>query len=156
MHKINVLIVDGSISCRESFRRALEGIDDITVMKAASNGRIGLKQITQSQPDLVLLSTDLEDMTAADFIRRAFEAVPGLGRKLPHYHKYSYLGFEGVEPVNRVKGRWPVLDSSMTVFVSDEKGSYSKVPLGKLPGRKPLAALPAVFLKERIPDRRKN
>jgi hypothetical protein len=23
------------------------------------------------------------------------EALPGLGRKLPHYHKYSYLIFEG-------------------------------------------------------------
>ncbi len=41
-------------------------------------------------------------------------ALPGLGRKLPHYHKYSYLAFEGEEPENRLKGRWPVTDSPMS------------------------------------------
>jgi len=40
-------------------------------------------------------------------------ALPGLGRKIPHYHKYSYLAFAGEEPENRLKGRWPVTDSSM-------------------------------------------
>ncbi|MFQ5717145.1 MAG: M1 family metallopeptidase, partial [Nitrospinales bacterium] len=43
-------------------------------------------------------------------------AIPGLGRKLPHYHKYSYLAFEGDEPANIRKGAWPILDSPMTVF----------------------------------------
>ncbi len=42
-------------------------------------------------------------------------ALPGLGRKIPHYHKYSYLGFAGEEPENRLKGRWPVTDSPMSV-----------------------------------------
>ena len=47
-------------------------------------------------------------------------ALPGLGRKLPHYHKYSYLAFSGEEPENRLKGRWPVTDSPMTsVFRND-------------------------------------
>jgi hypothetical protein len=41
-------------------------------------------------------------------------ALPGLGRKIPHYHKYSYLAFAGSEPVNRIKGRWPVTDSPMS------------------------------------------
>ena len=45
-------------------------------------------------------------------------ALPGLGRKIPHYHKYSYLGFEGDEPQNRLKGRWPVTDSPMSVVFS--------------------------------------
>lgn len=44
------------------------------------------------------------------------DALPGLGRKLPHYHKYSYLAFAGDEPENRLKGRWPVTDSPMTVI----------------------------------------
>ena len=43
-------------------------------------------------------------------------ALPGLGRKLPHYHKYSYLAFSGEEPENRLKGRWPALKSPMTVL----------------------------------------
>lgn len=78
------------------------------------------------------------------------EAIPGLSRKLPHYHKYSYLGFKGVEPTNMVKGRWPVLNSPMTVFISDEKGAYARVRLGRLPTRVPLAALPPVFSKGRM------
>jgi aminopeptidase N len=46
-------------------------------------------------------------------------ALTGLGRKLPHYHKYSYLVFEGKEPVNTVKGRWLVRNSPMTVFLTN-------------------------------------
>ena len=43
-------------------------------------------------------------------------ALPGLGRKIPHYHKYSYLAFIGQEPKNRLKGRWPVTESPMTTL----------------------------------------
>ena len=44
-------------------------------------------------------------------------AFPGLGRKLPHYGKYSYLGFEGAEPVNVLKGQWQQTDSPLRVDV---------------------------------------
>ena len=40
-------------------------------------------------------------------------ALPGLGRKLPHYGKYGLLGFEGDEPANVAKETWPVLASPM-------------------------------------------
>ena len=43
------------------------------------------------------------------------DAMPGLGRKLPHYGKYSYLGFEGAEPVNMLKGQWQASDSPLSV-----------------------------------------
>lgn len=33
-------------------------------------------------------------------------ALPGLGRKLPHYRKYGYLVFEGEEPAAIGKGEW--------------------------------------------------
>lgn len=78
------------------------------------------------------------------------EALPGLGRKLPHYHKYSYLGFEGQETTNVGKGRWPVLDSPMTVFLSLKDGTIPKVEMGGLAHREPLAILPPVFSKERM------
>ena len=71
------------------------------------------------------------------------EALPGLGRKLPHYHKYSYLGFRGAEPVNMAKGRWRVLDSPMTVFMPGTDGSVSAAEMGKLQSRGPLATLPS-------------
>jgi hypothetical protein len=70
--------------------------------------------------------------------------VPGLARKLPHYHKYSYLAFEGDEPVNVDKGRWPVMDSPMTAFLQ------GTAPMGKLAAREPLASLPPAFSEERM------
>lgn len=72
-------------------------------------------------------------------------ALPGLGRKLPHYHKYSYLGFRGAEPVNIAKGRWRVLDSPMTVFLPGTDGSVSSAERGKLKSRRPLATLPSAL-----------
>ena len=78
------------------------------------------------------------------------DALVGLGRKLPHYHKYSYLGFQGDEPENMAKGRWPVVDSPMTVFVSQPDGLVSSIERGKLAPRKSLAALPPVFSKDRM------
>ncbi|MBL7002748.1 MAG: hypothetical protein ISR69_01805 [Gammaproteobacteria bacterium] len=45
------------------------------------------------------------------------KALSGLSRKLPHYHKYSYLAFSGAEPNNHLKGRWSVTDSPMTIII---------------------------------------
>ena len=44
-------------------------------------------------------------------------ALPGLGRKLPHYGKYSYLVFQGDEPVNRAKGQWTVFRSPLSAVI---------------------------------------
>lgn len=52
------------------------------------------------------------------------KAMPGLIRKLPHYRKYSYLAFTGDEPDNFLKGQWEVMDSPMTVTLTD-KGKMS-------------------------------
>lgn len=55
------------------------------------------------------------------------DALPGLGRKLPHYHKYSYLAFSGTEPQNVLKGRWAVNNSPMTqLFDSSAKRGVLK------------------------------
>jgi aminopeptidase N len=87
--------------------------------------------LTERNPEnkdmaFVLIATDLA------------KALPGLGRKLPHYNKYSYLIFEGDEPENVVKGRWPVLNSPMTAFLPDKDGKISRVEIGKLSAREPL------------------
>jgi len=65
-------------------------------------------------------------------------AIRGLARKLPHYNKYSYLAFTGEEPVNILKGRWPVKDSPMTIFAPDQYGNIRQVDMGGLPPRKAL------------------
>jgi len=73
-------------------------------------------------------------------------ALPGLGRKLPHYHKYSHLAFEGDEPANTAKGRWPVVGSPLTVVLV--QGAPPE--RGSLPAREPLAKLPPAFSAERM------
>jgi len=62
-------------------------------------------------------------------------ALPGLARKLPHYGKYSYLAFDGQTPKIRLKGQWPVQDSSLMVWLSDKR------PLPALPPLRPLSAV---------------
>jgi len=74
-------------------------------------------------------------------------ALPGLGRKLPHYGKYSYLGFAGDTPDNILKGQWPVIASPLSVSLAD--GSSAALAL---PPRQSLAELPAAFSAERMMD----
>lgn len=77
-------------------------------------------------------------------------ALPGLGRKLPHYSKYSYLAFEGDGPSVVAKGQWPVIGSPMCVNVTQEDGAQPAIVVGKLPTRNALASLPPVFSSERM------
>ena len=62
-------------------------------------------------------------------------ALPGLGRKLPHYGKYSYLGFEGDEPVNVLKGQWTATDSPLRVDLRPTR----REPRRSRPSRRPRA-----------------
>ncbi|OGW27683.1 MAG: hypothetical protein A2X56_08260 [Nitrospirae bacterium GWC2_57_13] len=80
------------------------------------------------------------------------EALPGLGRKLPHYHKYSYLAFQGTAPENIAKGRWQITNSPLTAFVPDAQGAVISVEMADLAQRPPLAALPQAFSKERMTE----
>lgn len=72
------------------------------------------------------------------------DSIAGLGRKLPHYGKYSYLGFEAAEPVNMLKGQWQASDSPLSIDLRDEARRDAAVAPLTL-ARAPLAALPAVF-----------
>lgn len=78
------------------------------------------------------------------------EAFPGLGRKLPHYGKYSYLAFEGTEPANTIKGQWAGVDSPLRVDLrpGSERGApvAAKQPLA----RNALAELPPVFSEKKL------
>jgi hypothetical protein len=68
------------------------------------------------------------------------EAVPGLGRKLPHYTRYSYLAFRGSEPENVAKGMWQPLRSPMVRNLTD-----GEMPALVLSPRAPLAELPPAY-----------
>ncbi len=72
-------------------------------------------------------------------------SIPGLIRKLPHYGKYSYLAFEGDEPVNVAKGQWPILNSPLVkVFASSAQNT------NMIEKREALATLAPVFSEKRM------
>jgi len=67
-------------------------------------------------------------------------ALGGLGRKLPHYGRYSYLAFKGTQPDNVLKGQWPVLDSPLSVRLTPRAAAVQQAP-ARLAPRKPLVYL---------------
>jgi hypothetical protein len=73
------------------------------------------------------------------------KAIPGLGRKIIHYGKYGYLGFEGDSPSNIVKGEWPILNSPMSVSIPQMDGKTSLEMEGSLAPRKALINPPHFF-----------
>ena len=73
------------------------------------------------------------------------EAAPGLARKLPHYGKYSWLGFAGAEPANDAKGEWVAADSPLHVELRPAAQRGEPLSPARYPSRAPLARLPAVF-----------
>jgi hypothetical protein len=133
----------------DSMVAALSGYD---LAIARSSLRIGKTALTGENHSLVLTGRNpgKREMAMMFIATGLKKALPGLGRKLPHYHKYSYLVFEGDEPVNIVKGRWPVLGSPMTAFIPYADGTTPGKEMGALAPREPLAVLPPVFSKDRI------
>ncbi|MEN8763496.1 MAG: M20/M25/M40 family metallo-hydrolase [Thiogranum sp.] len=78
-------------------------------------------------------------------------ALPGLGRKLPHYGRYSYLAFSGEAPDNVLKGQWPVSGSPMSVRIAHEDAAATLPPLNtRLPPRAALVAADEVFSATRM------
>jgi aminopeptidase N len=65
------------------------------------------------------------------------EALEALGRKLFHYGSYGYLGFEGPEATNVLKGTLPVLDSSLDHVIPwpDRPAITQKLPERKALGQ---------------------
>jgi len=79
--------------------------------------RIGGEAVPHSPYSAALVTTQPghPDLALGWVASDTAAALPGLGRKLPHYAKYSYLRFEGDEPTNTLKGSWPVVDTPLTV-----------------------------------------
>jgi aminopeptidase N len=77
-------------------------------------------------------------------------ALQGLGRKLPHYGRYSYLGFSGTAPDNMLKGQWPVVDSPMSIRVVQADGAVIDVRPAPPAPRKALVAPVERFSAKRM------
>jgi len=102
------------------------------------------RSLPRSGHSLVLVARGVADpadavgWVAADPV----EAIAGLARKLPHYTKYSYLGFRGPEPENVAKGMWRPLASPLVAALTE---GGEPLPAPGLPERSPLAGLPPLF-----------
>jgi len=79
-------------------------------------------------------------------------AFEGMGRKLPHYGKYSYLAFRGDEPENFLKGEWTATDSPLLVDLRPADARDATVTVSGLPKRMALAEMPPVFSSERMQE----
>lgn len=121
----------------------MSGLKSYDVTPGKKGLRIAGSEVLVEKHSFVFIARNPRngDMALAFIASGSGEALSGLGRKLPHYHKYSYLGFEGDEPVNVLKGRWPAVDSPMTVLLPRGEGVH-KVAMGLLGRRAPLISLP--------------
>ncbi|MBI5143087.1 MAG: M20/M25/M40 family metallo-hydrolase [Nitrospirae bacterium] len=135
-------------------KTVFDALSGYGVSADAANIRIGETEIPRKNHAVVLSARRPGNSEAALLFIDADTpgALPGLARKLPHYHKYSYLAFEGDEPVNTVKGRWPVVASPMTVYLPGADGVAKRVDMGAVPAREPLASLPQAFSPERMTE----
>ena len=62
---------------------------------------------------MVIKNPDNSNFTMGFIGTNIPEAIPGLTRLLPHYGKYSYLGFKGQRPDNFLKGNFKASDSPL-------------------------------------------
>jgi hypothetical protein len=99
-------------------------------------------ELPKSDHSMVVVARAKGDpMAAVAWVAAApSEAIPGLARKLPHYTRYSFLGFRGTEPENMAKGMWQPLSSPLVRNLSE-----GDMPALELPARVPLAELPPAY-----------
>jgi aminopeptidase N len=134
------------------FHLIISSVASYEVRIDEKNMHIGKSEFPLKNHSVVLTVRNAEnrDMAIMFIASDLPGALPGLSRKLPHYHKYSYLIFEGSEPANIGKGRWPVLFSPMTVLLPDEQGNIVRPEMGRLARRNPLISLPQRFSEEKM------
>jgi hypothetical protein len=126
------------------FRAALTpALNDYRVATTDQGVTIGRADLTRDRHSVVLAVRHPADpsLALAWIATDRVAALPGLGRKLRHYGKYSYLGFEGDEPTNVAKGEWPLTGSPLSVPVRQPDGRTINVPTAKLVPRPPLASV---------------
>ena len=128
---------------RENIHRAVvaQGITKYNAALSNGNFRVGEKSLALGGNSVVISVKNPRDPARVVVLLSADQvsALPGLGRKLPHYGKYSYLGFVGDEPANHLKGEWQVEDSPMSAKLAPGKVEHV------LPKRRPLAELKPLF-----------
>jgi two-component system chemotaxis response regulator CheB len=67
--KINVFIIDTSVTDRSLIETALKKNSNIRITDTAADGNIGLLNIRRSKPDIIVLDTEITDYTLAQFVK---------------------------------------------------------------------------------------
>ena len=87
MEQISIVVVAESVLDRDALRVALEDVADVKLLALAQTGKNGLARLQQHHPQLMLLSVDLEDMSAAEVTRQALALEPDVGVLLMAAHR---------------------------------------------------------------------
>ncbi|MDP2722161.1 MAG: M1 family aminopeptidase [Bacteroidales bacterium] len=105
----------GAFDVQKKYATALDSVQSGMIKKLSSDG------------SLVYAIPNPEDGAyAIGFVGTHVQrAIPGLTRLLPHYGKYSFLGFEGERPNNVLKGNFPALNSPLFYSIP-YNGKYLK------------------------------
>jgi Peptidase family M1 domain len=102
--------------------------------------QIGDAKIGRSHHAFVLTARQPQypDAALAWVAADSVASLPGLARKLPHYGPYSYVVFEGEDPVNILKGQWDVQASPLSIPVVQPEGQVRPTTRAKLEPRRAL------------------
>jgi len=147
-NQINLLPTDRSVwiwGWKNLFRQEIATIvKDYGVFIHNNEIDINNHQVNRKNHSVVftLRNPANESFTIAWMATDNLDTIPGLGRKLPHYRKYSYLIFEGPEPSIVLKEQWPTIDSPMSVLIRQKDGSFPQNIKPEPAPRTALADLP--------------
>ncbi len=133
--------------------KALAQLRRYNFVMTSAMARIGRVQVPRRGHSLVLAARHPGNKNLA----LAWMAVDNpaslgsLGRKLQHYGQYGYLAFKGKDPINVVKGKWPVKRSPISVRIKQTDGGKARRgSRGELAPRHALAVLPPVVSSTRM------
>jgi hypothetical protein len=138
---------------RNHFRQRLSAaLEDYDFAVSSDGVRIADTALTPKTHSLAVIGrrADAPDLALGWLAADTAAAVSGLGRKLPHYGRYSYLGFTGTGPDNVLKGQWPVVESPMSVQVDPADGVAVSSASASLAPRPPLVAVKELYSVERM------
>ncbi len=68
--KIQVLVVDDSITVRRTISDILNGAEDIEVIATAPSGKVAMTRLAQMVPDVITLDVEMPEMSGIDLLRR--------------------------------------------------------------------------------------
>ena len=135
------------------FRKMMiDALSDYDITVTDKNYQIGKSAVSPAENSVILTTRNpINPENVIVWLSADNDAaMPGLGRKLPHYGKYSYLAFDGEEPTNILKGQWPAVNSPLSTQFVYQNLDTKSIEKGKLPERQALATLAPVFSEKKL------